>query len=759
MLTESEAAALAVLLRAGDFDTPRGCNLEAMISGLDGADRLRRPLRDALDVADGDVGSKRRALLTLLRWCARENRSFWGWRHETWCRVLGTSQDAFFTANAPVADASVRPFMIAAAYLLGCFSDFLALGEFRRAGLAQKIFGRATIDMALTTVARVVSGWGYTSEPRALLGATAEVLLLNGSPRLEDLTAEFLDGTRQRPGISKARASLLFQLARVLAEIGILNGPLATRNRTAPETFRAARSAGVTAAWVEWVERWESTSTLTPKTRRHAGDTLLKAGRWLHESHPDVDTPEKWTRELAAEYVAVVDRMRVGDYVSRTSALGATAGKPISARTKDHYLGAMRQFFRDVQEWGWVARRFNPVRAFATPRSVKALIGPSPRTIADDVWAKLLWAGLNLTVEDLPRHGDHNACVIEGKPTRVRSGYYPLEMLRALAIVWLFTGLRSDEIVRLRLGCVRLQTDPQPDGSPAAPPVCMLDVPVHKTGHAFAKPVDPAVHQAVGAWEAVRPTQPEFQDSKTGALVQFLFCYRARPLTQAYLNDGLIPILCRKAGVPRADARGSISSHRARSTIASQLFNAREPMTLFELQAWLGHRSPVTTQHYVALTPVRLAQAYGDAGYFARNTRAISVLLDQQAVKDGTAAAGGPWRYYDLGHGFCTYEFFDQCPHRMACAKCDFYLAKPSARGQLLESKASILRLLQEIPLNDEECAAADGDLQAVDRLLGRLVHTPTPSGRLPVRGPDAFIPVTTIGLDPTDRRRRPNST
>jgi phenylpyruvate tautomerase PptA (4-oxalocrotonate tautomerase family) len=44
-------------------------------------------------------------------------------------------------------------------------------------------------------------------------------------------------------------------------------------------------------------------------------------------------------------------------------------------------------------------------------------------------------------------------------------------------------------------------------------------------------------------------------------------------------------MLCAKAGVPAADVRGKITSHRARSTIASQLYNAKEPMTLFELQA------------------------------------------------------------------------------------------------------------------------------------------------------------------------------
>ena len=55
--------------------------------------------------------------------------------------------------------------------------------------------------------------------------------------------------------------------------------------------------------------------------------------------------------------------------------------------------------------------------------------------------------------------------------------------------------------------------------------------------------------------------------------------------------------------VPREDARGRITSHRARSTIATQLFNAKQPLSLFELQAWLGHSSPHSTQHYARISP------------------------------------------------------------------------------------------------------------------------------------------------------------
>jgi len=159
-------------------------------------------------------------------------------------------------------------------------------------------------------------------------------------------------------------------------------------------------------------------------------------------------------------------------------------------------------------------------------------------------------------------------------------------------------------------------------------------------------------------------------------------------------------------------------------------------MTLFELQAWLGHSSPSSTQHYARITPLTLTKAYTDAGYFARNIRTIEVLLDRDAITNGQAGEGGPFEFYDLGHGYCSYSFFEQCPHRMACARCDFYLPKPSSGAQLLEAKDGLQRMLVQIPLTDEERAAVEGDQTAVDRLLAGLIDTPTPSMTAPARIP-----------------------
>ncbi|MGC2794583.1 MAG: tyrosine-type recombinase/integrase [Candidatus Sulfotelmatobacter sp.] len=338
-----------------------------------------------------------------------------------------------------------------------------------------------------------------------------------------------------------------------------------------------------------------------------------------------------------------------------------------------------------------------------------------------------MWAGLNLTAEDLPKRGPFRRKPLESS--------YPVELCKALAVTWLFAGLRNNEILRLRLGCIRWQKDnfsfAGSGETLAGGAVCMLDVPVNKTCAAFTKPVDPIVGEMISAWEKVRPNGVRLPDQKTGEAVDFLFLFRLTVVGKSYLNRVLIPTLCRKAGVPTADVRGNITSHRGRSTIASQLFNAKEPMTLFELQEWLGHSTPAATQHYAKITPTKLAKSYADAGYFARNLRAIEVLVDQEIVRSGRAATE-PWKFYDLGHGYCTYDFFDQCPHRMACAKCSFYMPKTSSQVQLLQGKANLLQLRQEIPLNDSELAAVDDGVAAMEKLLEQLADVPTPAGPTP---------------------------
>jgi integrase len=724
-LLDSEAAALltlgpARLRRNGAVGIPRRTALHwrALTRLTEPLDAAVAGLHHGDDVRFRRAG--RQAAAIVLQHCADTGRSCWGWTPWEWARLCGGSAREFLAAQSLPTEPTVRPFVVALAYLLGGFTDFHRLGTFNRLHLACLIFGEPAVDEAMCCAEEVLDRWGYhisKGTRSRMRGVFSQALLLNRSPRLEDLDTAAFAALRAHPATDGHQGSMLYALQRVVAALGHCDPPVRTGY------LQPAGIEGADPVWAAWIERWHATPTLTPKVRRLIRTIMGKAGRWLAVEHPEITDPGQWTRATCAAWVAAVDRMSVGDWTQRRDALGGRGGQPVSPRTKAHNLMATRVFFRDCQEWEWIPRRFDPNRALALPRSIAALIGTNPRVIADEVWAKLLWAGLNLAPTDLPGNSADT--------------YYPMELIRAVTLTWLFSGLRSDEISRLRVGCIRWQHDglPIPGDSHdilAEDAVCLLDVPVNKTGIAFTKPVDPIVGQAIEAWQALRPSQPKRLDRKTSEHVDMLFSVRAQPVAKYYINHTIIPALCGKAGVPTSDIRGNITSHRARSTIASQLYNAKEPMTLFELQAWLGHRTPHSTQHYAKITPHTLSKAYAEAGYFARNVRTIEVLVDRGAVTSGAAAAGQPWQHYDLGHGWCTYSFFEQCPHRMACARCDFYTPKDSTKGQLLEASDNLQRMLASIPLSDEERAAVDDGHTAVTALLDRLADVPTPAGPTP---------------------------
>jgi integrase len=694
-------------------------------------ERLLLPLHAALDhigavnAIKHKYAARTTVVCLLVRAMHRENCSFWAFTTSIWHELLGRDYDAY--ARRHGAKANGRQHLVAVAYLLGEFNDLGALGRLAHHPLAAKVFGGDLIDAAVADVLADLRAWGYTQSGNtvAVRNALAEALLARRSPRLADLTLAGLAELHRVADAKITRRGLVL-LSYVLTRRGLIPEPLGRAGQgELKERIEHRRAAdGVPPAWRQWCERWFATSTLQQSSRISVLYHLFQAGRWLGQTHPALKEPADWTRETAADFVAAVDRSTVGQWSTPTGTIASRVGQPRSAGGKEAFLKALRTFFADGQDWGWIPRRFNPARALASPRSVRAALGPDPQVIADASWAKVVWAGLNLTDEDMSKGGDGI-----GSPWR----FYPPAMIRALAVVWLFSGLRRDEIMRLRVGCIRWQESPAGAEGSADPghKICLLDVPVNKTGTAFTKPVDGVVGEVVGAWEAVRPPQPPWTDPKTGERVQVLFSHRGRRIGLSYLNGSLIPLLCNKAGVPLDDARGRITSHRARATIASQLYNAKEPLSLFELQEWLGHRSPEATRHYTRISPTKLAKSYAAAGYFARNLRAVEVLIDQEVIRSGRAAVE-PWKHYDLGHGYCTYDFFDQCPHRMACARCDFYLPKDSAEAQMLEGKDNLLRLRQEIPLNESELAAVEEGVAAYERLINKLRDVPTPAGATP---------------------------
>jgi integrase len=705
-LDPAEKKALSKLLKpGGSFSMPRKLKTLA---------RLSEPLKDVFKVTGLGLSSQVRTVNAVFPAMAKRRTSFWAWTSDEWVAISNKTD--------------FRIGLLATAYFLADFRDFQQIGFFKKTVLARHIFGRQAVDQSIRTAVQeaVRVGHGKARTDHSWKTTLAELFLLNGSPHLDDLTTELISNYYANAKTESRRLDC-WSLSYVLASLGHINEPIKNRKERRTPKEQSPALNGVPQKWGRFAIRWNDTSTLALSTRTTMYYCLLSVGRWLAVNLPRVTSPAQWDRALAAKAVAAIHQMKYGDYsfgVKMTAP--EKVGSPLGVAAKAHYLNSLRTFFRDLQEWEWIPRRFDPRRSFAVPREILGRLRKEPRVIQDDIWFKLLHAGLNLRAEDFNN----------GPVSRRDGPFYPIEMMRALTVTWLFAGLRRNELTRLQAGCIKWQnSDTIVTGTERVIPpntICFLVVPVSKTSGSFTKPVDPVVGQAIARWESERPRQPLKVDWKTGERVEYLFSYRGHQIGYGYINTSIIPVLCKKAGTPTSDTKGNITSHRARSTVATMLFTAENPMSLFELQEWLGHNSPNATRAYAQITLTKMVSSYAKAGIFNRALRTIDVLFDQDAVRAGAAAAGQPWIFYDLGHGFCTYDYFSQCPHRMACAKCDFYVPKGSSEAQILESKSNLIRLKQEISLTDDELSAVDEGVELMNKLIEKLANVPTPAGPTP---------------------------
>ena len=706
MLTDKEIAVLADLFDRG---SPHLTNPTARA-----LHRLVDPLTPLLVKWRPDIAGRTRS--RLLRRVHLEQCPYWDWDQDVWRDLANAELRSSSKLAAP---------MVAIANVVAGHRTLhrdIRVSVRRTAGLA---FGTPAVESAISHIQDTLRTWEVSEHTSGsqVAAALSDLMLCSGTATLVDLTEDTVSSLAAFYG-GGARRTGLIKVTRVLAHDGILRAPVARNTRQ-----RGPRQETLDSAppkWVHWALRWRNVTTIESGSLRGRFAIILIAGRWAADKHPEALEPHLWTRDIAAEYVADTLNATHGQWAGCNRDTRKT-GQPLGVKGKVQRIDGLRAFFLDLIDWEWITPRFDPRKALAGPLSVRAQMGPNPRIIDDVSWAKLMAAGLTLEAVDLKRYGSAAARAANSE----HRTYYPIEMVRALIGVWLFAGLRIDEIRRLERDCV--QRDEGRDEKTGTPfPICLLHVPANKTSRAFSKPVDPLVGELIEAWRAVRPPQPDLHDRKTRQRQQFLFCVRGEPIGLSYLNSHLIPVLCRKAGIPEHDSRGALTSHRARATIATQLLNASEPLSLVDLKEWLGHKHYSSTRHYATILQRRLTAAYKKADYFARNVRTIQVLIDRDTIMTGAAADGEPWKYYDLGEGYCTYDFFAKCPHRLACARCPFYLPKQSSSGQLLQVKDGIDHMLENLVLTDEERDALEGDRNTVTQLANRLASLPTPAGPTP---------------------------
>lgn len=701
--TEGQDAALSTderdALRRWTAKRPHAASIRREVPRLcHPLDRVRKRLPPRLS-------GPRRAWTSILFASADTGRAPWALPGGRWTALMAEGSNR---------GRQGRPYAFCHAWALSGYEFTADLATRVSAPLcADLVFGRERVRSVQDEIEDALIGLGYDAATlrRTLPSVVATLMLTTRSADLASYTEEAL-WSLQRGGWSDIVKRSCGKMSRALSVLGHLPEPIHMRRFS---RFRDRDTEGIAPEWVALCHRWRETSAIGAATRQSGHGFLLRTGLWLADKHPEVRRPSDWTPDIAARAVRWVTELRVGEYAlaSAPPVPAHRRGKPMMVNTRCAILMHLRRFFFDVEAWGWETLRFDPHRHLATPTRILRQRGPNPRVVDDRVWLKLVWASLNLTEDD-----------------HERGHYHPFALVRAVGIVWTHAGLRKNEIARLRVGCSRPQAEPITAEDGAVTPagaVSYLTVPPGKTAREFVKPVAPVVHEAIEAWAARRPDQPDLLDGKTGERVPFLFSHRGKPIGQTLIDRTVIPALCRKAGVAEEDSRGRITSHRARSSALTALANAREGLSLPELMSWAGHACARSTMHYLAIKPTRLAATFAKAD---RMAHMVAVLVDHDAVVSGDAARGAPYKFYDLGDSYCTNPFWSTCPHRMACARCDFNLPKASARGLALEARGSLQRLLEEVPLTDDERAAAEGDEAAVRGLIAKLDGEPTPDGR-----------------------------
>ncbi len=626
------------------------------------------------------------------------------------------------------------------AYLLCGFDRLYAIGRLDWLPMAYAIFGRELVDTQIQRLGGYLEGSqgvGYSSTRNAAdrwQRVVSTVMLSCRSPHFEGLTREHLMALAEHVD-NYTSTVIRNRCALALERMGILERR-APQERQPNDLHRTPEQGDLSPTWYAWCLAWRDLAVgeFAPGILSNYLTHLLAAGRWLAKHHPAIVSPEQWTEELALIYRAALSQETIGQYAGPTAQRILKAkglfGKPLGHRSIQARLIALRRFFSDLQKrphsvQGEPARKiplhFNAHVSFTVPDATRrAIEDVEPRDIDLAIWRKLASAAARLSEADLPR-----------------SHQYPLSLYRAVAVLWITTARRPNELQRLRLDCVRREWDHEmldEDGLPlergedilaseTGKPVCYLRIPTNKYGGEFWIWVPHYTADAIDDWKKDRGMANEaLYDAKDRAFADLLFCHRGKPLGGQFLNEHLIPLLCRAAGnIPPVDAKGRFTGHRGRSTRITLL--RRCGMDLDDLAEYAGHKNTATIRHYARTDPLQLHRKIAKADALSQ---VIEGLIDVKA-----ASRGHPSVRWLLGYDAAGLPQFrglpahQTCPHRMDCPHCGLFIGGEKAR--LLSESEHVQPIWTEIPMTPPQQLLCEGQKEAALRELERLKDVPPP--------------------------------
>ena len=247
-------------------------------------------------------------------------------------------------------------------------------------------------------------------------------------------------------------------------------------------------------------------------------------------------------------------------------------GRPVSITSRRSRAGTVARFLSDGAAWGW--ENF-PTRPVLDVLNLPRLPHRVPRFIPAEELARLMDA-----VKMLP-------C--------------PYQRAALLTARW--SGARRGEITRLPIDCL----DRYPDGTarlriPAGKTMKERMVPLHEEA---AEALRTVITQRSGG-----PEQPVIDD-RTGDPVHFLFFRRGVRISADYLFQYSLAIACRQTGLVDGRGRPTVSAHRFRHTVGTQL--AERGAKLHTIMSVLGHQTPHMSMVYVRISDAEVLRDYQSA--------------------------------------------------------------------------------------------------------------------------------------------------
>jgi integrase len=308
------------------------------------------------------------------------------------------------------------------------------------------------------------------------------------------------------------------------------------------------------------VDRWLAARRLTdrPATVAKLELALRRFVIWLTQIDPTLESFAAVTREHALGFLTALAE----DPNPRT-------GRPLGALSRIGRASALSMFFRDTAAWQWPDVPGHPLLGVGDRPKAPCRV---PRFIPADELERLMAV---ITTLECPQQ-------------------------RAALLVARWCGARQGEIRRLAVDCL----DRYPDATPR------LRLPAGKTYRERIVPLHDQAAEALREVIALRTAGREraFTDELTGNDTRYLFMSHGKLLSIAYLFQAPLARACTEANLIDAAGRPTVSSHRFRHTVGTQL--AERGARLQTIMSVLGHRSVSMSLVYAQISDPEVLRDY-----------------------------------------------------------------------------------------------------------------------------------------------------